>query len=161
VREKSGLPAIAAAAMKNGNVVALGAVGVRKVGNPTPVTVADKFHIGSCTKAMTSTLAAMLVAEGKIDWNRTLADVFPERFHRMHPDYRNVSLALLLTHRSAAPANGSFYGLPFIPVALQRLAYMDTVVTNSAEKPPSTAFSYSNAGYIIAGAMLERVARQP
>src|SRR4051794_13471815 len=57
----SGLPALAAAAMKKGALLGSAAVGVRKIGTPAVVTVADKFHIGSDTKAMTATVTAMLV----------------------------------------------------------------------------------------------------
>jgi CubicO group peptidase (beta-lactamase class C family) len=42
------------------------------------VTTNDVFHIGSCTKSMTATLTAMLIEEGKLRWDTTIADVFPE-----------------------------------------------------------------------------------
>ena len=65
-RESNGLPAIAAGVMKQGRLLAVGAAGVRKVGTEVAVTRDDRFHIGSDTKAMTATLAAMLVGEGKL-----------------------------------------------------------------------------------------------
>ena len=40
------LPALAAAAVVNGQIVAAGAVGTRRAGNDIPVTLDDKFHIG-------------------------------------------------------------------------------------------------------------------
>ena len=60
------LPALAAAVVKDGKVIAAGAVGTRRVGYAMPVTVADRFHLGSATKAMTALLAAMFVEEGKL-----------------------------------------------------------------------------------------------
>ncbi len=159
-RRDNDLPALAAVAMKRGVVLAAGAVGIRKVGETVPVTMADKFHTGSCTKAMTATLAAMLVEQGRIEWGRTLTEVFPERAAKMDPGYRKVTLELLLTHRSGAPENGRNYGAPNAPVTEQRLAYLDSVVTRRPAAEPGTRFAYSNAGYIIAGAMLERVTGQ-
>ena len=53
------LPAIAAAVVRNGVVIASGAVGTRRVGADIPVTINDRFHIGSDTKAMTALLAGM------------------------------------------------------------------------------------------------------
>ncbi|MDQ4060904.1 MAG: beta-lactamase family protein, partial [Pseudomonadota bacterium] len=47
------LPALAAAVVKNGEVVASGAVGTRRLGTVSSVTIEDRFHIGSDTKAMT------------------------------------------------------------------------------------------------------------
>src|SRR5258708_9512681 len=58
------LPAVAAAVVKNGKIVAAGAVGTRRLGTDTPVTINDRFHIRSDTNAMTSLLAVMPVEEG-------------------------------------------------------------------------------------------------
>src|SRR6266849_3624218 len=75
---RSELPALAAAVVKDGKIVAVGAVGTRKAGATAPVTVHDRFHLGSDTKAMTALLAAMFVEEGKLRWDTTVAAVFPE-----------------------------------------------------------------------------------
>lgn len=152
----SGLPALAAGVVRGGRMAALGAVGVRKEGDETPATRADKFHIGSCTKAMTATLAAMLVSEGRLDWTSTLAEVFPERRDQMDPAFRATTLGMLLTHRSGLAANGSSYGSAKAPVTEQRLAYLDAILSKPPAHEPDT-YNYSNAGYIVAGAMLERV----
>ena len=59
--ERYDLPALAAAVVKNGEIIASGAVGTRRAGTNNPVTINDRFHIGSDTKAMTALIAAMLV----------------------------------------------------------------------------------------------------
>jgi CubicO group peptidase (beta-lactamase class C family) len=155
-RESSGLPAIAAGAMKGGKLLAVGAVGVRKAGTDAAVTRDDKFHIGSDTKAMTATLAAMLVAEGKLRWNQTLSELFPERAAKMNAGYRAVTLEMLLTHRAGMPHDSHDYGAKNDPVTLQRLKYLDATI-NQAPAGKAGEYSYSNAGYIVAGAILERV----
>ncbi len=159
IREESGLPALAAAAMRDGVLVGLGAVGVRRMGSPTPVTAADKVHIGSCTKSMTATLIAMFVESGKLDWKQTLGQIFPERAGKMHEKYRTATLDSLVTHRSGSRANGPFRS-PKLPLVTQRLAYLDSVV-NQAPEFEAGAYHYSNAGYILLGAVLERVSGQP
>ena len=75
VRAKHGLPALAAAVVKDGAIVTAGAVGVRVHGTDIKVTIDDRFHLGSDTKAMTATLAAMLVEEGKLRWDSTIGEV--------------------------------------------------------------------------------------
>ena len=50
--------------MRNGELIASGAVGTRRAGTNDPVTIDDRFHIGSDTKAMTALIAATLVEEG-------------------------------------------------------------------------------------------------
>ncbi len=62
--EGTDVPSLAAAVVVGSEARAAGAVGVRKRGNDTPVTVNDKYHIGSCVKAMTATLAGVLVERG-------------------------------------------------------------------------------------------------
>ncbi|MDQ2844679.1 MAG: beta-lactamase family protein [Acidobacteriota bacterium] len=73
-----GLPALAAAVFKDGVVTASGAVGTRRAGKDLPVWIDHRFHIGSDSKAFTSLLAAQFVESGKLRWNSTLAEVFPE-----------------------------------------------------------------------------------
>ena len=50
-------------ALSRGNIVVTNAVGFRKSDGTGKVTVDDKFHIGSVTKSMTATVAAMLVEQ--------------------------------------------------------------------------------------------------
>ena len=109
---------------------------------------------------MTATLAAIFVQRGQLHWTSTLGEVFPEK-HKMHHHFREVTLQQLLVHRSGAPANGASYGPKDAGVREQRLAYLDLVVTKTPMAEPGTRFEYSNAGYIIAGAMLERVMDRP
>ena len=72
-----GLPALAAAVFQNGSIVASGAVGTRRAGVQIPVTINDAFHIGSDSKAFTSLLAGQFVQAGKLRWNSTPAESFP------------------------------------------------------------------------------------
>ena len=74
VRKKHELPALAAAVITDGRLSALGATGVRKAGTNVSVTRSDAFHIGSCTKAMTATLLAILIDQGRLRWETTLAE---------------------------------------------------------------------------------------
>src|SRR4051812_38828906 len=78
IRKKFHLPALTAAAVRDGRIVELAATGVRKYGEDEEVTVDDAWHLGSCTKSMTAPLAAMLVEQQKIPWTSTVGDVFPE-----------------------------------------------------------------------------------
>jgi CubicO group peptidase (beta-lactamase class C family) len=91
-RERYLLPALAAAAVKDGRIIAAGAVGTRRIGTDTPVTLQDRFHIGSDTKAMTSLLLAMLVEEGKLRWNSTLGELYPELLAKMSPGVKDITV---------------------------------------------------------------------
>ena len=150
--------------MQDGTIVAAGAVGTRKAGAQIPVTLNDRFHIGSDTKAMTSLLAAMFVEAGALRWDSTVGDVFPELAPTMDAGLRRVTLEQLLSHTSGIPSDNEAIGALFDKAGLQpgnldELRYW--IVTQWSTQPlrskPGTQFAYSNLGYTIAGAMLERV----
>src|SRR5690348_6239089 len=105
IRARFDLPALAAAVVQDGKIVASGAVGTRRAGAAIPVTIDDRFHIGSDTKAMTSLIAAMLVESEKIRWDSTVAEIFPELVAAMDSDVKAVTLEQLLSHTSGIPSD--------------------------------------------------------
>lgn len=170
IRKEYGLPAMAAAVILQGQTTAWGATGVRKVGSSVKVTSDDKFHIGSCTKAMTATIIAILVERGKLRWDTTLAAAFPDMAEAMHPDYRNVTLSHLLAHRGGLPPSKrswpkgkSFMDMHNLPGSAmeQRFAYARMMLNQEPEVKPGTKYVYSNAGYSIVGVMAERAMKTP
>jgi len=60
------LPGLAAAIIVDGKLFSVAAVGVREIRTKNWLTVNDKFMIGSCTKAFTATLAAILEEEERL-----------------------------------------------------------------------------------------------
>ena len=158
------LPAIAAAVVKEGKTISAGAVGTRRVGNDIAVTLNDRFHLGSDTKAMTALLASMMVEEGKLRWNSTVAEVFPELAEKMDHRLRSVTLEQLLSHTSGIPSDNetifnAYREAMFQDGNLDDLRYW--LVQQWSEKPlefdPGATFAYSNMGYTFVGAMIERV----
>ena len=168
IRKKHGLPAMAAAVVLSGKTVAVDAVGVRKHGGKEPVTVDDKFHIGSDTKAMTATLLATFVEQGKLKWETTLAEVFPDWAAEMNPAYRKVTVEQLLTNRGGFPGRTEPAGKTLLDVHRlpgmvreRRTAYIRMIWRGEPEATPGTRFIYSNAGYTVAGAIAEKIADAP
>jgi CubicO group peptidase (beta-lactamase class C family) len=157
------LPALAAAVVRNGKVVAAGAVGTRRVGAHIPVTARDRFHLGSDTKAMTALLAAILVEEGKLRWTSSIAEVFPELADRMDPGLRRATLEQLLSHTSGIPSDNQTFADILAKAAAQagnlddlRYFIVREWSTQPLQSEPGTTFAYSNMGYTLAGTMLER-----
>ena len=161
IRKKHNLPALAAAVVNHKGVVALAAVGVRKRGDAVPVTKADRFHLGSDTKAMTAAMIASLVESGKLTWDTTLEMSFPELAPKMAAEWRKVTLVQLLTHHSGLPANlkGGWYSVPQKGTTReQRLVVLKRALAEKPVHAPGTKFLYSNLGYVVAGAMAEQAA---
>jgi CubicO group peptidase (beta-lactamase class C family) len=161
------VPGLAAAVVRDGQLVALGAAGVRTRGKPDKITPADRFHLGSDTKAMTAMLCGILVDEGKLKWSQTLGETFPDLKKSMHPQYQAVTLEQLLTNRSGAPGNLDADGLwsklwqhKGTPTSARRLL-LTGVTSKPPEATPGEKYIYSNAGFSIAGHMAETVMRKP
>jgi CubicO group peptidase (beta-lactamase class C family) len=161
--QKRDVPGMAAAVIRNGEIVAVGVAGVRTRGKGDKVAAGDRFHIGSDTKAMTAMLCGILVDEGKLKWGQTLGETFPELQKSMHRQYHAVTLEQLLTHRGGAPGDLTTTGLwgelwkhKGTPTSARRL-----LLQGVTSKPPEAAsgekYLYSNAGYSIAGHIAETV----
>lgn len=171
IRAKHGVPALAAVVIsdsaagptESAGVLARGVAGKRAQGQPPDATMGDKWHIGSCTKAMTAVLCAMLVEEGKLRWDSTIAEVFKDRLDSVPEHYRGVTLEQLLRHTSGLPAN-----LPRGPVwqrmqrskqaaERDRVEAFGVVMKQRPTGGPGERFEYSNVGYMLAGQMAETV----
>jgi CubicO group peptidase (beta-lactamase class C family) len=153
------VPALAAVVTTSDQTLAAGAVGLRIRGRPeTPVTVHDRFHIGSCTKSMTAVLVAMLVERGTLSWSEPLSQGFPGM--DLAPGFGSVTLRDLLAHRAGLPTD--------IPPHLwariresresgraQRRFLAEAVLGTPPAHAPHTRTEYANLGYAIAGAWIE------
>jgi len=141
-------------------LVAAGVSGVRARGSDVRVELDDRWHLGSCTKAMTATLAARLVAAGKIEFETTVAQAFPELGERIDAKWRPVTLEWLLQNRGGAPGEppGPVWSELFArdkdPRAARRW-FVEQLLAVAPANEPGSKFEYSNQGFVIAGAMLE------
>jgi CubicO group peptidase (beta-lactamase class C family) len=160
-------PALGAAVVVKGQLVAVGTAGTRRTGTQIAVTRNDRFHLGSDTKAMTALLAGMLVEEGKLKWDSTLAQVFPELEKTMDTRLQTITLTQLLSHTSGLPADNAAFGELLLKVTQmegnldqQRYSLLKEIAPKPLVAAPGSTFAYSNLGYIVAGAMIERATGQ-
>jgi CubicO group peptidase (beta-lactamase class C family) len=168
IRVKERLPALAAAIIIDGKIYATAAVGARKKSTNNWVTVDDRFLIASCSKAFTATLSAALIEKGYLDWNTTLKQAYPDLY--MRSEYENITLIQLLSHRAGLPEwiyhvssknvtdqfNDNWWADRDAPVIMRSEYLKETVKENLADTPGESVF-YSNSGYLMAGAMLEKI----
>ena len=157
---EQGIPAMAAAIVTSEGLTTIGTAGYRKRGTDIPVTLNDKWHLGSNTKAMTATLIAKLVELKKLRWETTTAEIYRSKRAQFHPVMRDVNFLHLLSHHAGLPhlfdlnpyGNGS-------GISTRR-----NIVRAALAKAPETAlgkhFEYSNLGFIVAGAMTEEITGQ-
>lgn len=169
--EKTRIPGMAAAIIRDGKIYAIGASGVRAIGHEQKVTIEDKWHLGSCTKAMTATLAGVMVEENelakskRIDWETRVVDVFPNV--AMKPGWKTCTLEMLLQNRGGVPTELNKDGLwsrlwNFKGGAVDaRRELLNGVLSWEPSHKPGTAYEYSNGGFAIAGLLVETRAGKP
>ena len=148
-----------AAIVDEDGVRKIGVEGLRRVDSPLGITVNNLVRINSNTKAMTSTMLATLVEDGTFSrgWQTTIVDVFPELRAEVHEAYHPVTLRQLVTMAGGIKRNASnwwvHWGRDIVGTRYEILR------ENLSEQPigPRGEFFYSNLGYMVAGAMAERV----
>lgn len=162
LRVSGKLPGLAAAVIRDGQLHAVGAVGVRKEGDAAKVELSDRWHLGSCTKSMTATLAAMLVEEGKFRWDETLPQLLPVLAPKMNDGWKPVTLEQLLAHRGGAPHDlnqnglwGRVWGKAGEAPLDQRVYLAKELLGKQAPAQAVGSFVYSNSGYSLVGHAIE------
>ena len=146
-------PSVAIGIIKDGKVVLCEGFGHRDVEAGFPATGKSLYQMGSCSKAFTSALVAILVDQGKISWDEPLINYLPNV--RFLEDYTTSNLTMrdILSHRSGLPRHEyAWYGTDFTKEELVfNLRYLEP------NKPIRTKFQYNNYGYILAGYAVEKI----
>ncbi len=149
------LPALAGAIVSDTSVLDAQAVGCRRYGGLANVTNNDQFHLGSDTKAITAVLIGLLVDEGLLTWDSTLPSLFPEYAQTMRTEYRSVTVRDILSH-SAGFVTDPTLTLTETTLTEQRQEVVAWAVTQTPTNAIGT-YNYSNTGYIIAGAIADKL----
>ncbi|MDP2998091.1 MAG: serine hydrolase [Bryobacterales bacterium] len=156
VRKDFNVPGIAVAVVADGKLVHSKGYGVRKLGEPAPVTPNTLFGIASNTKAMTAAALAILVDEGKIQWDDQVGKHMPA--FQMYDPYvtREMTVRDLLVHRSGLGLGAG--DLMFFPSS--DLSREEIVRRLRFVKPASSfrsRYAYDNILYLVAGQLIPAV----
>jgi CubicO group peptidase (beta-lactamase class C family) len=162
IRAKNNAPAVGAYLVHDGKTVLLSVAGVRAAGSNVPVTTSDRWHIGSDTKAFTATIICRLVERGLLSYDTTVAQIFKSEAAAFDPAAAKITVADLLRHRAGLPGDPPLDRFPALqsdtrPLPVQRLALVKEYLAKAPQTPPGTTFAYANLGYIILGAIVDRV----
>jgi CubicO group peptidase (beta-lactamase class C family) len=146
-----GTPGAAVGVMVGDQVhVATHGVASRELGQP--VTPATLFQVGSITKTFTSAAVMVLAQEGRLDLDDPVARHLPDLAGTTGLDLEAITIEHLLSHQ------GGFDGDHLL--VEQEGTDLGALATARRMFPPGSGFSYSNAGFSIAGAVLEAVSGQ-
>nr|WP_319270897.1 serine hydrolase domain-containing protein [uncultured Draconibacterium sp.] len=166
IKEYYQLPAVAIGVINKDGSLQTSVVGNNKAKNGIALTKESKFQIASCTKSFTALLVAIHIDMGLISWDTKVSEIFPEL--SIHSDNRRITITELLSHTSGLQqfwTDEEVFELDSLlpgfngDIKEQRLKFSEW---NLSQPPPFTRgeHHYSNAGYVVVAAMLEKITGQ-
>ena len=148
-----GVPGAAIGVIDGGSLTTRG-LGVTNVEDSIPVTPHTVFPIASISKTFAATAMMRLVEQGKVDLRAPVRTYIPGFRVRDSTVSRDVTVWHLLTHlggwegQVSGPDRGTATLENFVATTLPDLMQV---------APPGKAWSYNNAGFSIAGRVIEVV----
>lgn len=148
------VPGLAIAIVRNDSVIYTKGFGVLAFGSTTPVDDRTLFEIGSSSKAFTATLVAMLVSDGKLQYDEKLADLLPG--FRLYDPVANAEVTVrdALTHRAGL----SRAELAWLGAGVSREEVLHRLRFLKPQSPFRSRWSYQNMMYLAAGEAAARAA---
>ena len=151
-----GVPGVALGIINNGAMTTRG-LGITNIEDPLPVTEHTVFPIASISKTFATTAIMRLVEQGKIDLKAPVRTYIPEFRVRDEAVSRDVTVWHLLTHLGGW--EGQVSGPDRGTETLKN--FIGTISDLMQVAPPGAAWSYNNAGFSIAGRIIEVVTGTP
>lgn len=151
-----GVPGAAVGILIDGQIYNAG-LGETSVEHPLPVTEETLFQIGSITKTFVALLILRLVEEGKLSLDAPVRTYLPEFRVADETAAAGATIRHLLTH-SSGWAGDFFRDTGAGDDALPR--YLSIMTDLEQTAPLGYTYSYNNAGFYVAGAVIEAVTGQ-
>ena len=147
------VPGAAVAVVQKGEIILCEGYGLRKLTDNLEVTPETLFPIASCTKAFTSMCLALLIEEGKLEWDKPLRQYLPT-FKLNDPFIiERVTPRDLLCHRTGLPRHDMiWYASNF-----NRREIFDRLQYLELSKDLRTTFQYNNLMFMTAGWLVQEL----
>ena len=155
--EISGAPSASVAVVRNGVVTYAQAYGKAQLGPALVATPATRYAVASVSKEFTAAAVLLLVQQGKLSLEDPVGKWFPDL-----GEASKVTVRQLLNHTSGIR---DYWPQDFVPPEMLRPTSVAAIMSEWARRPldfqPGTQWQYSNTGYVVAGAIVEKVSGEP
>ena len=146
-------PGAAVMVIKNGKPIFKKAYGLANLENKTPVALATNFRLASVTKQFTAMCIMKLVQSGRLGYEHTLQQIFPE-----FPTYGdNITIRHLLQHTSGLIAYEDLIPDTATVQVRDKDVLRMMMAQDSTYFPPGAQYRYSNSGYAVLAMIVEKV----
>ncbi len=144
---------------KNGQTLFKKAYGQADKDFVTPNRVDTKFNLGSMNKMFTAVAIAQLVEKGKISFDDPLSKFLPDFPNKEAAE--KIKINHLLTHTSGL---GNYFNRKFNDSSKERFRsvneQMELARSETLAFEPGSRWAYSNTGFLVLGAVIEKVTGQ-
>lgn len=153
---KGNVPGAALMIIKDGKPLLTKTYGLADVDKQIPVETRTNFRLASFTKQFTALCIMMLEEQGKLSYDQTLNDIFPE-----FPAYgKQITIRHLLHHTSGLIDYESLIpDTATIQVVDKDVLHL-MMQQDSTYFPPGAKYQYSNSGYAVLAMIVKRVSGQ-
>ena len=157
VLARTGAPSASIAVVKDGAIAYQQAYGLADVEKGLKAATTQRYSIGSVSKQFTAVAALLLVEEGKLSLDDRVVRFLPGLTRA-----KDVTLRQLL---SMTAGYQDFWPQDYVMPEMLEPATAQRILDGWGKKPldfePGTSWQYSNTNYLIAGAIVEKVAGLP
>ena len=138
-----------------------GAAGLGRVTPNVPMRPGDRFRAGSIMKPFVSVVVLQLAESGRLSLDARLPEVLPANVVDRFPTAADVTVRMLLGHRSGIPEWDLAAQDEYIAHHPEKVWTIDEILDLAAAHPPvfapGTSYQYSNTDYNLLGLIIERV----
>jgi CubicO group peptidase (beta-lactamase class C family) len=158
-------PGLAVLVRKDGRTLFEKGYGVRDLRTQAKIDKRTNFRLASFTKQFTAMVVMMLVHDGKLRYDQTLTEVFPD----FPPSGKNITIGNLLNHTGGLPdyedlmdsaekVKGPLWSAEHQIQDDEVLALLKK--ETKGKFAPGTSWSYSNSGYVVLGLIVAKASGQ-
>jgi CubicO group peptidase (beta-lactamase class C family) len=154
---RTGVPSASVAVVKDGKIIYVKAYGDAKLDPRTAADQKMRYSIGSISKEFTAGALLILQEQGKLSLDDRVAKYFPDLTRA-----NEVTIRELLSHTSGYQ---DYWPQDYVMPNMLKPVTAQEIMNMWAKKPldfdPGTKWQYSNTNYVIAGAIVDKVAGKP
>jgi CubicO group peptidase (beta-lactamase class C family) len=153
----SGSPGLSIGVLHHGEVIYTNHHGRKDVAKVEPPNDDTVYYIASLTKVLTAAAMALLVDEGKGDWNTKIRAILPEFKQRKDIVGQEANVIDVLSNRTGLPLAFQLWGLRNGEYLLPKNEDTRMCCEIQAVKPFRKNFLYSNWNYALVTAVIEKL----
>jgi CubicO group peptidase (beta-lactamase class C family) len=133
-------PGVALAIVKENDVLHQGVYGLRDVENQLPITEDTRFAMASVTKSFSAMSVALLVDDGKLEWDKPVREYIPEFVLDDPSITANITVRSMLSHPTGLPRHDySAYRLDFTRAEfVKRTRYLKLMLPSARSSNTTT-----------------------